>query len=73
MYAVDRDRDRHDSFAGTSSTSVMNCMSRWSAVMPPSTFSAADRTPEWAFIASTTSRVCHPAASSTGHWSPNFN
>ena len=50
---------------GTSSTSAMNCMSRLLAVIPPSTFSRRTGTPESAFIASTTSRVCQPVASST--------
>ena len=43
----------------------MNCMSRLLAVIPPSTFSRPTGTPESAFIASTTSRVCQPVASST--------
>ncbi len=50
---------------GMSSTSAMNCISRWSAVIPPSTFSTEDGTPRSAFMASTTSRVCHAVASST--------
>ena len=43
----------------------MNCISRLSAVIPPSTFSVVSARPESAFIASTTSRVCQPVASST--------
>ena len=43
----------------------MNCISRLSAVMPPSTFRVLSSSPESAFIASTTSRVCQPVASST--------
>jgi len=50
---------------GTSSTSAMNCMSRLSAVIPPSTLSVVRARPESAFIASTTSRVCQAVASST--------
>ena len=43
----------------------MNCMSRLFAVIPPSTLSRSNARPESAFIASTTSRVCHAVASST--------
>ena len=50
---------------GTSSTSARNCMSRPLAVIPPSTRRRRSATSESAFIASTTSRVCHADASST--------
>ena len=40
-------------------------MSRWSAVIPPSTRRLVSRSPESASIASTTSRVCQATASST--------
>jgi hypothetical protein len=43
----------------------MNCINRWSAVIPPSTFNTGVGAPRSAFIASTTSRVCQPVASST--------
>ncbi len=43
----------------------MHCISRLSAVIPPSTFNVVSASPESAFIASTTSRVCQAVASST--------
>jgi hypothetical protein len=48
---------------GTPRTSAWNCISRSLYTMPPSTFSSFSATPESAFMASTTSRVCHAVAS----------
>jgi hypothetical protein len=45
--------------------SAVNCMSVSFCTMPPSTLSSVSGTPESAFMASSTSRVWKPVASST--------